>query len=118
MDPLVGSRIKLRLYRPGEGTIGFATGKIISREPKESEVKFHDGFVIRLENAIKIKDSEVLEAYIVPSGSYVFVPDKDKMEDIFHEPVRTTFSWKTPNGKWTSTGDKGVFAEVSLLNEG
>lgn len=114
-DRLIGARLLLRVYVPGEGNIGLARGRISSRVPKGLQSNFHDGFMVVLDEDVDVGDQKVREVYIVPSGSYTFLKGKDKMADVFIEPVHVTVSWTTPDGEWYSRGEKGTFAELSLL---
>jgi hypothetical protein len=42
-DGVLGLRLNFALYIPGEGTIGETSGTVVSREVRQSEVRFHDG---------------------------------------------------------------------------
>lgn len=113
-DRLIGLRVRLRFFAPGEGDLAFAAGTIITRVAKTPEVRFHDAFLVRLDEPVGIGDFECEDVHVVPSGRYPFVPGKDVMQELFEKPVHVAVSWRSPGGEWVSWGEKGTFAEVAM----
>ncbi len=113
---ILGSPVHLRLFAPGDDSFSMqANGTIMERLPTQGAQTFHDGFRIRLSDPILVEGVKIKEVSVCPSGSYPFEPGRDKMQDLFHESVFVTVSWKLPGGTGYTYGEKGTFAEVSLL---
>jgi hypothetical protein len=112
---LIGVRVRLRLFAPGESLAAVCTG-IITEQMRSQNADSHDGYKIRLDESVRIGPDIVTLVHAWPSGRYAFEPGTNKMDDLFHESVYTTVSWQLDNGEWMSYGDKGTFAEVSVAS--
>ena len=112
---ILGTPVNLRLFAPGDDKFSaHSTGIIVERLPTEGTQAFHDGYRIKLDRPIVVEGIEITKVSTCPSGSYPFEPGKDKMLDLFREPVYVTVSWRMGDGTGYTYGEKGTFAEVSL----
>jgi len=113
---VVGSKVHLRLFAPGEDTFAKnAIGRISEPASAPGPPEFAQGYKITLDDSIYIEGVEIKKVSVWPSGSYGFEPGKDKMLNLLREPVYVTVSWSLPDGTGYTFGEKGTFAEVSLL---
>jgi hypothetical protein len=112
---LIGTHVRLRFFSPGDiiSISGIGIGTIVEQVPESGPVQFHDAYTIKLERSIRIEDSEFDEVYAVPTGPYI--QGEDKMRNLLDKSVYTTVCWRLPDGQSETCGEKGTFAEVSLL---
>jgi hypothetical protein len=113
---IVGTSVSLRLFAPGDDSFSMcATGTIVERLPTLGRIPFHDGYRLTLTDAIEIEGVEIREVSVCPSGSYPFEPGGDKMLDVLSGSIYVTVSWRLPDGAGYTYGEKGTFAEVTLI---
>jgi hypothetical protein len=90
-------------------------GTITDQARAPGPPEFAQGYKITLDNPVYIEGVQIKEVSVWPAGAYKFDPAVDEMLDLFEKSVVVTVSWKLPEGTAYTYGEKGTFAEVTLI---